>query len=149
MARRRRRAEPPTGPAAPEPIAGGGAVARVLLLLAPFVSGAAIMGLELVGLRLLAPRFGASTYVWGGLLGTIMAALAIGYLLGGALADRRPRPPWVFGLLVAGAAWMATDLVVTEAVLDTAGAWGDARPDPGDGGSSGRRMRCSSVSPSW
>ena len=93
-------------------------MARVLLLLAPLLSGAAIMGLELVGLRLLAPRFGASTYVWGGLLGTIMAALAVGYLLGGALADRRPRPAFVFQLLLASAAWVAVDLLVTEAVLD-------------------------------
>jgi predicted O-methyltransferase YrrM len=120
MARRRRQAEPATKPATPQTLAGDGFVSRVLLLLAPVVSGAAIMGLELVGLRLLAPRFGASTYVWGGLLGTIMAALAVGYLLGGALADRRPRPPWVFGLLVAGAAWVVVDLLVTEAVLDTA-----------------------------
>ena len=100
--------------------AGEGAVSRGLLLLAPCLSGAAIMGLELVGLRLLAPRFGASTYVWGGLLGTIMAALAVGYLLGGALADRRPRPGWVFALLLASAAWVAGDLLVTEAVLDAA-----------------------------
>src|SRR5512143_1685854 len=113
MARKKRRTEPATEAAATEPTASDGGVSRVLLLLAPLVSGAAIMGLELVGLRLLAPRFGASTYVWGGLLGTIMAALAVGYLLGGALADRRPRPAWVFGLLVAGAAWVVLDLLVT------------------------------------
>ena len=89
-----------------------------LLLVAPFLSGAAIMGLEPVGLRLLARRFGASTYVWGGLLGTIMAALAVGYLLGGALTDRRPRPGWVFGLLLASAACVAGDLLATEAVLE-------------------------------
>ncbi len=109
---------PPAPPGTPVPAAG--AASRALLLLAPLLSGAAIMGLELVGLRLLAPRFGASTYVWGGLLGTIMAALAVGYLLGGALADRRPRPAWVFGLLVAGGAWVAGSLLVTEAVLDAA-----------------------------
>src|SRR5512139_1167645 len=116
MARSKRRPQPAT----PEAPAGDGAVSRLLLLLAPLFSGAAIMGLELVGLRLLAPRFGASTYVWGGLLGTIMAALAVGYLLGGALADRRPRPGWVFGLLLAGGAWVAVSLLVTEAVLDAA-----------------------------
>ncbi len=93
---------------------------RLMLLLAPVLSGAAIMGLELVGLRLLAPRFGASIYVWGGLLGTIMAALALGYLAGGALADRLPRPRWVFGLLLAGAAWVAVDLLMAGAVLDGA-----------------------------
>ena len=114
--KRARSARPqPSPPAVP---AGEGAVSRALLLLAPLLSGAAIMGLELVGLRLLAPRFGASTYVWGGLLGAIMAALAVGYLLGGAMADRRPRPGWVFGLLLASAAWVAGDLLATEAVLD-------------------------------
>ena len=107
-------------PAPSAPPRGERAVPRGLLLVAPLLSGAAIMGLELVGLRLLAPRFGASTYVWGGLLGTIMAALAVGYLLGGALADRRPRPGWVFGLLLASAAWVAGDLLATEAVLDAA-----------------------------
>jgi spermidine synthase len=109
------------GPDGPEdPPAPATVGSRALLLVAPFVAGAAVMGLELVGLRLLAPRFGASTYVWGGLLGTIMAALAVGYLLGGALADRRPRPAWVFGLLVAGGAWVAGSLLATEAALDAA-----------------------------
>ncbi len=98
----------------------GASAPRLALLLAPVLSGAAIMGLELVGLRLLAPRFGASTYVWGGLLGAIMAALALGYLAGGALADRRPRPRWVFGLLLAGAVWVAADLLMAEAALDGA-----------------------------
>jgi len=96
----------------------GKVLRRALLLLAPFVSGAVIMALELVGLRLLAPRFGASTYVWGGLLGTIMAAMAVGYLLGGALADRRPRPVWVFGLLLTSAAWVLADLLLVEPMLD-------------------------------
>ena len=100
MKRARATENRPAPPAAP---AGEGVVSRLLLLLAPLFSGAAIMGLELVGARRLAPRFGASTYVLGGLLGAIMAALAVGYLLGGALADRHPRPAWVFGLLLAGA----------------------------------------------
>jgi len=97
---------------------------RTLLLAAPFLSGAAIMALELVGLRLLAPRFGASTYVWGGLLGTIMAALALGYLLGGAAADRRPHPGAVFFLMLAGALWIGVDLIVVDSLLDVAEARG-------------------------
>ncbi len=61
------------------------------------------MGSELVGIRLLTTRFGASTYVWGSVLGTVMAALAGGYLVGGRLADRWPRPVAVHGCLLAGA----------------------------------------------
>jgi spermidine synthase len=93
---------------------------RLLLLVAPLLSGAGVMALELVGLRLLAPHFGASTYVWGGLLGAIMAALAVGYLLGGAVADRRPQSSFVFALLLASAAWVIVDLAVAERVLDLA-----------------------------
>ena len=107
-------------PLTPPRSASADLVPRLVLLQAPVLSGAAIMGLELVGLRLLGPRFGASTYVWGGLLGTVMAALALGYLAGGWLADRRPRPRWVFGLLLAGAAWVAADLLMAEAALDVA-----------------------------
>ncbi|MCM2269349.1 MAG: fused MFS/spermidine synthase [Thermoanaerobaculia bacterium] len=108
---------------APSPAADGAPAAvasRLLLLLAPFAAGAAIMALELVGMRLLAPRFGASTYVWGGLLGTIMAALALGYLLGGWLADRDPRPVWISRMLLVSAAWTAADLFAAEAMLDIA-----------------------------
>jgi len=55
-----------------------------------FVSGAVVMGLEVVGSRLLAPSFGDSVFVWGSLIGVVMAALAAGYYLGGRLADRSP-----------------------------------------------------------
>lgn len=55
-----------------------------------FVSGAVVMALELVGSRLLAPTFGDSIFVWGSLIGVVMTALAMGYYIGGRLADRRP-----------------------------------------------------------
>ena len=57
---------------------------------AVFLSGAALMGLEIVGSRVLAPVFGTSLFVWGALITTFLAALAAGYALGGRLADRRP-----------------------------------------------------------
>jgi spermidine synthase len=55
-----------------------------------FVAGAAVMSLEIVGSRLLAPVFGDSVFVWGSLIGVVMGALAIGYYTGGHLADRQP-----------------------------------------------------------
>lgn len=55
-----------------------------------FVTGGVVMVLEIAGFRLLAPFFGYSSYIWGALLGVIMATLAIGYALGGWLADRWP-----------------------------------------------------------
>ncbi len=53
-----------------------------------FVCGAALMGLELVAARVLAPALGNSIYVWGSVITTVMVALSLGYWLGGQIADR-------------------------------------------------------------
>lgn len=56
-----------------------------------FGSGAVLMGLEIVGSRVLAPFFGSSVYVWGSLISIFLAALSLGYYFGGVAADRWPR----------------------------------------------------------
>jgi spermidine synthase len=63
---------------------------RLSLLISVFVSGAVVMALELLGSRLLAPVFGNSIFVWGSLIGVVLASLSAGYYLGGLLADRKP-----------------------------------------------------------
>lgn len=55
-----------------------------------FVCGALVMIYEIIGSRLLSPYIGASTYVWTSLIGVILAALSLGYWLGGKIADRKP-----------------------------------------------------------
>src|SRR3989304_5626186 len=74
-----------------------------------FVAGAVVMALEIMGSRLLAPVFGDSVFVWGSLIGVIMASLALGYYVGGRLADREPNfrvfsliilPPGVLTLVI-------------------------------------------------
>lgn len=55
-----------------------------------FVAGAAVMMLELLGSRLLAPVFGTTLHVWSALITVTLAALALGYALGGRLAERAP-----------------------------------------------------------
>jgi spermidine synthase len=62
-----------------------------LLQLTVFVCGAVLLGVEIVGSRVLAPYFGSSIFVWGSLISTFLAGLAVGYYIGGFLADRRPR----------------------------------------------------------
>ncbi|HSK73076.1 MAG TPA: fused MFS/spermidine synthase, partial [Pyrinomonadaceae bacterium] len=61
-----------------------------LLELTVFTCGALVMIYEITGSRLLAPYIGASVYVWTSLIGVILAALSLGYWLGGKLADRKP-----------------------------------------------------------
>ena len=46
------------------------------------------MALELVAFRLYAPYFGYSIYVWGSMISVVLLALAIGYGLGGRLAEQ-------------------------------------------------------------
>lgn len=68
-----------------------------------FTCGAILMALEIVGSRILAPEFGNSIFVWGSLISIVLAALTVGYYLGGRLADRRPRPAVLAGVIaVAG-----------------------------------------------
>jgi spermidine synthase len=48
------------------------------------------MALELLGGRLVATSFGNSIFAWGSLIGVVLSGLAVGYYLGGLLADRSP-----------------------------------------------------------
>lgn len=67
------------------------AMKKGVLHLYVFCTGAAVLALELSASRLLAPYFGTSLFVWGNILGIVLAALACGYWFGGRLADRSPR----------------------------------------------------------
>src|SRR5438034_1079148 len=70
-----------------------------------FLGGFAIMVLEIIGARFLAKDFGGSFYVWVSQIGVILIALALGYYVGGALADRFQRVSFLaFLLLPAGVA---------------------------------------------
>jgi len=55
-----------------------------------FLSGMAVMVIEVLGSRLLAPYLGNSLYVWTSLIGVVLASLSIGYYVGGRLADIEP-----------------------------------------------------------
>lgn len=58
---------------------------------AVIIGGAAVLALELLGTRVLAPFYGASLYLWSALIAVTLAALSVGYALGGRWADRGPR----------------------------------------------------------
>ena len=60
---------------------------RSLLYLIVSLTGAAVMVIELLGTRLIAPFYGTSLYVWSSLISVTMIALAAGYFAGGRWAD--------------------------------------------------------------
>jgi predicted membrane-bound spermidine synthase len=72
-----------------------------------FLVGGATLSTEISASRLLAPYFGASTVVWANIIGLTLAYLALGYWLGGRLADRRPEPRVLAGILLVAATALA------------------------------------------
>ena len=71
-----------------------------------FFSGMCIMAIELCASRLMAPFFGTSSFVWTNIIGVIMIALSVGYVVGGKLADRKPRLDILLKLLLAAGAFL-------------------------------------------
>lgn len=78
---------------------------RWFLLLTALITGAVVMALEILGSRLLAPVFGNSLFVWGALIGVILAAMSSGYAFGGWISDRHPGAQVLAGLLLLSGAW--------------------------------------------
>jgi len=68
-----------------------------------FFGGFAVMVLEIVGARYLQPWFGGAFYVWTSQIGVVMLALALGYAIGGRLADRWRHAQYLGALLVPAA----------------------------------------------
>jgi len=71
-----------------------------------FFSGMCIMAIELCASRLMAPFFGTSSFVWTNIIGVIMIALSVGYVIGGKLADRKPKLDFLLKLLLAAGAFL-------------------------------------------
>ena len=61
-----------------------------------FITGGAILALELLASRIMTPYFGVSLYIWSGILSITLVSLALGYWAGGRLAGgkkgRAPQP---------------------------------------------------------
>ncbi len=100
--------------------AGAGAVSLGRLSVLVFLAGAGSLAIEICASRLLAPYFGSSTVVWANLIGVVLAALSLGYWLGGRLADRRPEPRLLGWIVATAAALVAVVPFVARPLLDAA-----------------------------
>ena len=92
---------------------------NIALYAAAAWSGFFVMGVELLGGRLLAPYFGSSIFVWGALIAVFMTALAVGYLIGGQLSLRSPSLRGLGLLLIAEALLVLPLILFGDAVFDT------------------------------
>ena len=67
------------------------------------IEGGAVMAVELLGAKLIAPSYGASLYVWATTLAVTMGGLTTGYLLGGVISEKYPNKNVLHYIVLASA----------------------------------------------
>jgi spermidine synthase len=80
------------------------------------VTGGVVMGLEILGTRVIGTVYGSSLFVWGALLTTTLVCLAVGYAVGGAVADRWPHD-WLLYVLTILAGGAVLAIPATQGIL--------------------------------
>ena len=78
----------------------------VTIYLVAFVTGAIVMSFEMLGSRYLNPYFGSGIYTWASLISTVLAALCVGYFIGGIAADRYPSAAVLGATVLIGSAYI-------------------------------------------
>ena len=78
----------------------------LLLFVIAIVLGFALMGFEMLASRYLYPYFGGGINTWASLIATVLIALMLGYLIGGALVDRTMSPQLCGALLVVAGVYL-------------------------------------------
>lgn len=63
---------------------------RYRILITVFLTGSAVLVVEVVATRILSPYFGNTIFTFSSVISVILAALSVGYAAGGRLSDRYP-----------------------------------------------------------
>ncbi|HKX26432.1 MAG TPA: fused MFS/spermidine synthase [Blastocatellia bacterium] len=88
-----------------------------LLRATVLTGGASVMVVEILGSRILAPSFGTTLHVWSALITVTLAALAVGYAVGGRVADRRPGLGGLMVVMGSAAGTLLISDLITKGVL--------------------------------
>lgn len=70
------------------------------------ICGAAVLIIEILGAKMLAPYVGTSHFVWTAQIAVTLVALASGYAFGGWFADRSSQLRYLYASLLGAALWM-------------------------------------------
>src|SRR5260370_8889986 len=87
---------------------------RRYLYFSAAVTGAAIMIIEILGAKMLAPYVGTSHFVWTAQIAVTLVALAAGYYFGGRLADRATRLNRLYNCILLAAVYLAASIPVLD-----------------------------------
>ena len=75
---------------------------RNILLLVVFLTGAAVLIIEVAATRILSPYFGNTIFTVSSVISVILLALSIGYSVGGKIADKKGSESLFYYLILAG-----------------------------------------------
>jgi len=81
------------------------------------VSGASVLAIEILGTRIIGPFYGVSLFLWSALISVTLAALSLGYAIGGQWADRGPRLSRLCVVLAIAGAWIVMIPLLRHPVL--------------------------------
>src|SRR4051794_7333328 len=99
-----------------------------IIYLVAFVTGAIVMSFEMLGSRYLNPYFGSGIYTWASLISTVLAALCVGYFIGGYAADRYPSAMVLGATVLIGSAYILLLPTFSQRLLEgVLGATDDVR----------------------
>lgn len=82
-----------------------------------FASGAVVLAIEIVGTRVLGPFYGVSLFLWSALITVTLAALSLGYAVGGRWADRAPRYSRLAAILALAGLWILATIWLKRPVI--------------------------------
>jgi spermidine synthase len=98
------------------PVVTGGL--RYFLYITAAFTGGAILVLEILGAKMLAPYFGTSHFVWTAQIAVTLVALAAGYYGGGWLVDRQPRLSRLYLCVLAAALYLCLVVRIIRPLAD-------------------------------
>jgi spermidine synthase len=103
-------------PLAPAVAPGPAPGLRRYLYLTAAVTGAAIMIVEILGAKMLAPYVGTSHFVWTAQIAVTLVALAAGYYAGGRLVDASPRLSRIYTCVLLAALYLCVTVLIVRPV---------------------------------
>ena len=89
-----------------------------------FISGAAVLAIEILGTRILGPFYGVSLYLWSALISVTLIALSVGYAVGGWWADRGASRINLYYIVAGAGIWTLVIPWIRGAVLTVAEPFG-------------------------
>ncbi len=93
---------------------------KLFLYIIVFISGGAVLAIEILGTRILGPFYGVSIFLWSALISVTLIALSIGYVIGGWLADRGPTMKILGVVIGAAGLWVLIIPFIREGIIDAA-----------------------------